>query len=733
MKQLNIQDILFNYVTDTSKWFYWYHSPQRLEELYKQDHEGEPDYKPDSECNFIKRRWRFKGKTVTRNGGKNVVIEENLADFFDAVLDEVRLKKANDFSEYALYISDNEDLAYFRNTVAKREVIADIDYNKQRDHAVHTLYNYLLGWYIFEHSKKLQGSFESHFNKILAIDLDKHVDDLLKFYTTGQLKNIKIPDAPQDSVGLGEKSIRLVHEFADVWTIVSLLHDIGYILEGSLSSASPDVEHLRVSNGSKIIHDYFNHYFWKSFEVDFRVGKNIAKTLGVVVPDFRYSESLASLGDRLCDIGSCENIRKELNDIPKFTTFEKSCETSQKTEDKNYQVITEEYGLNREAFSIWKEHYKFHNKNKTMEDILCVVERVYKNMLWVGSDYGKRNLDHGVCSGLITLQALTFFRELFWGFWQTEWETAKNTRPLMPAAAPVVLLHSLDTQQGVSNIFLAMTRRDVGKACIFTTQKTLRENTCTIASGDYSTPVSQRKPFKDKQGELNNDYDRVSRELFERIKNEIIRVPKRIRVARGNIRHKYNVRDKPCTLRSDFWFNKILWATAASAIHSIIQKPEYKKQCLKHLNIELKQQEQHNDSKQQHKNRLDNELKELETLKIGVDDDPLAFLGVFVDILQEWDRYKVTGRGEAVFSGDEPLQSTRVYLYPNKDKLDKSFPKELYMEDSKPNGDSIYLMYPAGDNEKKDWITELKKTMGYGLKDDWNSIVEIVAYVKSEG
>jgi hypothetical protein len=29
------------------------------------------------------------------------------------------------------------------------------------------------------------------------------------------------------------------------------------------------------------------------------------------------------------------------------------------------------------------------------------------------------------------------------------------------------------------------------KACIFTTL-TLRENTCTIASGDYSTPVSQR-------------------------------------------------------------------------------------------------------------------------------------------------------------------------------------------------------------------------------------------------
>ena len=30
------------------------------------------------------------------------------------------------------------------------------------------------------------------------------------------------------------------------------------------------------------------------------------------------------------------------------------------------------------------------------------------------------------------------------------------------------------------------------KACIFTTHKALRENTCPIASGDYSTPVSQR-------------------------------------------------------------------------------------------------------------------------------------------------------------------------------------------------------------------------------------------------
>jgi len=42
-------------------------------------------------------------------------------------------------------------------------------------------------------------------------------------------------------------------------------------------------------------------------------------------------------------------------------------------------------------------------------------------------------------------------------------QAAKITRPLLPAAAPAVLLLSLDTQQGVPSIILAMTRRDVGK------------------------------------------------------------------------------------------------------------------------------------------------------------------------------------------------------------------------------------------------------------------------------
>jgi hypothetical protein len=40
-----------------------------------------------------------------------------------------------------------------------------------------------------------------------------------------------------------------------------------------------------------------------------------------------------------------------------------------------------------------------------------------------------------------------------------------------------------------------MTRCDVGKPAFSLRKKTLRENTCAIASGDYSTPVSQRSQF----------------------------------------------------------------------------------------------------------------------------------------------------------------------------------------------------------------------------------------------
>ena len=59
------------------------------------------------------------------------------------------------------------------------------------------------------------------------------------------------------------------------------------------------------------------------------------------------------------------------------------------------------------------------------------------------------------------LRGVAIFAKAFMGI--PAQQAAKITRPLMPSAAPAVLLHSLHTQQGVRNIVIAMTRRDFGK------------------------------------------------------------------------------------------------------------------------------------------------------------------------------------------------------------------------------------------------------------------------------
>ena len=80
------------------------------------------------------------------------------------------------------------------------------------------------------------------------------------------------------------------------------------------------------------------------------------------------------------------------------------------------------------------------------------------------------------------------------------------------------------------------------------------------------------------------------------------------------------------------------------------------------------------------------------SVKIGLDDDPLAFLGVLVDGLQEWDRYKVARRGEAAFSGKELLQSIEVGIW--------------------VDSNTIHLKYPdpKRDNER-DWGKDITNTM----------------------
>ena len=87
----------------------------------------------------------------------------------------------------------------------------------------------------------------------------------------------------------------------------------------------------------------------------------------------------------------------------------------------------------------------------------------------------------------------------------------------------------------------------------------------------------------------------------------------------------------------------------------------------------------------------------LDEPKLSVADDPLAYLGILVDILQEWDRYAVYGSGP--FGGTLPVQAQDVDVSQTKGK--------------------IHLNY--GDKDIADKVT---KALSKSLV-DWDVIVKI--------
>ncbi|MGZ8908268.1 MAG: hypothetical protein ACXW1U_21405, partial [Methylobacter sp.] len=208
----NIRTTLRQYVLDQSKWFFWYHDINRLERIRGLKNENEKELEVDGVLNS----YREKVKNP---------ITDDLVGFLNSTLDEERLKKANDFAYYALYISDKRSFAYFRRAKSKREMSGDIDFDKQRDHAVHTLYNYLLGWYVFDHLNEFREAFRRFFKNSLEITLVANTKEK-QFYSTpnnyfyrphGLDENNFFADLP------------LVNHFGDVWPLASLLHDVGYI------------------------------------------------------------------------------------------------------------------------------------------------------------------------------------------------------------------------------------------------------------------------------------------------------------------------------------------------------------------------------------------------------------------------------------------------------------------------------------------------------------------------
>jgi hypothetical protein len=117
-----------------------------------------------------------------------------------------------------------------------------------------------------------------------------------------------------------------------------------------------------------------------------------------------------------------------------------------------------------------------------------------------------------------------------------------------------------------------------------------------------------------------------------------------------------------------FWWTGIVWATAATAIHNIQQMPSAKK--------------------------LDRRWPGT----LSIEEDPLAYLGVLVDILEEWDRYSVFKTLDS-----EPIQGIEVELGNSAGLVQVSF------------------VGPAGPSR----AINLRNNFDESLK-DWDELIEVL-------
>jgi hypothetical protein len=185
--------------------------------------------------------------------------DEYLSKFLNSNMDENRLYWANKYSDNLLYTLGIAETSFLRKKVLMREISADLDYIRQRDHAAHTLHNFLLGWYFFSNCSLIQDEFKRCLSKRRAADGEE----------TDETETIIC--------------------FGNTWPYVSLLHDIGYMLEGSIHPLSSEVQSSRVSKGAAVLYDFFNHNFWALIEFgSISAQKKLFEMANIDIPDFSF-------------------------------------------------------------------------------------------------------------------------------------------------------------------------------------------------------------------------------------------------------------------------------------------------------------------------------------------------------------------------------------------------------------------------------------------------------------
>jgi len=205
--------------------------------------------------------------------------KDHVKRFLTATMDEVRTTTSNRVALEVLKRIGLGDFDLFRKAVLRRELTGEIAYQNQRDHSSHTLYNYLLGWYFFIQSGRLK--------KVLAKEFDKR----------------GIPDSTFPFTDYSAY-------FGCVWQYVSLLHDIGYMFEGGLSTLSFD-SNKQAQHGARVAEEYFNRSVLQDYETN---RGTLTKELSdeLAPPAFAAIDTLGKISSELQIIGNLKQLLEQV-------------------------------------------------------------------------------------------------------------------------------------------------------------------------------------------------------------------------------------------------------------------------------------------------------------------------------------------------------------------------------------------------------------------------------------
>jgi hypothetical protein len=294
---------------------------------------------------------------------------KTLDNFLLSTMDEVRMRHSQALANLSLKIHNSEDAEHFRSGVLRREASGNIAFPKQRDHSAHTVNNWLLGWYIYGHSRVLR----------------RQMDDA------------------QRQRGLARHNYPNHHTFGGLWQSTSLLHDIGYLFEGSVEALNVNAQANQASVGARVVADYFMHRYWIDLGILSREDRRRALGMAKVqAPRLSETDTLAGIAHGLRELPDLERLRVEL------------CERMKARKIEIPRQIKPDNSIKSDAFDLWKSNYSAFG-NKSMAGRIGVAESEFYRLINEGLTDGMRILDHGVCSGLVLLMYHTFHYCLYHG------------------------------------------------------------------------------------------------------------------------------------------------------------------------------------------------------------------------------------------------------------------------------------------------------------------------------